>query len=1055
MANSSTPSADGSQRPSTIEVQDGPLARTRSERKDTAPEHDSKVARNSGFLAVSAGVVGAVSYACTLLMATMLETTEYTHFAAAAMILGVVGIVANALVPLPLSHVVAVHPEASEERRNGMAFSVYVSGLAGLAAAIVTGGVTLALATPALAAAVALAALAIFVANAPAGWLQGELRFTWYAVSTIGEVVLRFGFSLLVIWMAWGAGGAVLGFVAGCLAPLVIPWSFYRDLRWRPRVLLEKWRWAETSDIALVLCVVSVLVGVDVVVVGYLDGGSTAAAGFQALATIAKGPVYVAAGTALVAFPLLRIPGARTAEVLGASFASFGQLAVVAFAIIATAPPLLAGLVIPQKYHGSLGLLPWLAASGLGYAVLMVLSTILLAVRAYRRCQLGLACACFLVLGGLWVGWEVNAVAGMAVGAAIGAVAAGLVMAALARPVLAAANPGKGTRRFVILATALILILAVAAHLQPLLWLAIAMISGVSVLAHQRGLLPRRNDFKLRRRQRAGTGRSAGTGRRRSSSRAHHGMAIFARHLPARRNPARMNPARRNPAWMNKTLTRTWPAFTFIVVAAFGVRALGLERGFELWVDEMLYVRLGESVSNGEFPRLPDGPFFLHPPGYFMLEAIFIKFLGITGDIIDVTLQVRWLNSVMGAVTVGLGFLLVGRVATNVAAWLTAVLLAFEPFVLRNNSHAFLETSAMVPALAGMLVVVGTRVPENRLRWFLRLAASGLLFGYSILCKDFFFICTLAPVAAAVTWKKTLRGREALVLSGFGLLPYGTYLVAVAASGHFSDWFWAKSNGLVRMSGVEKSTGFTAEGSPSLVSRLVEQSGHFGTSYLLLGLCPLVGLFLCFSHHPGRRLIGLVGVALGSAGVYSAAFGTFEEQYGYGVMVAGVLCSVLAVVEFKERFSRTRKTLGIMSVLFVALTVMLGLRTELTPDDGFARANDWIQANLPADARVSVTNSTGQFAYMDDPRFGIWPSAPLMQQNGASYILTQSQPTSQGYGYANPTMLAWLKQHATPMITTPGPTNGETTIWFVDPAVLERAAMANIGEPSKSYGTER
>ncbi|MFJ4284652.1 hypothetical protein ACIPY0_03300 [Paenarthrobacter nicotinovorans] len=1034
MASSSTPSIDGPQRTNTIEVQARPLARTRTERKDGAQEHNSKVARNSGFLAISAAVVGAVSYACTLLMATMLETTEYTHFASAAMILGVVGIVANALVPLPLSHVVAVHPEGSEERRSGMAFSVYVSGLAGLAAAIVTGSVTLAVATPALAGAVALAALAIFVANAPAGWLQGELRFTWYAVSTIGEVGLRFIFSLLVICLAWGAGGAVLGFVAGCLAPMVVPWSFYRDLRWRPRVLLEKGRWAETSDVALVLCVVSVLVGIDVVVVGYLDGGSTAAAGFQALATIAKGPVYVAAGTALVAFPLLRTPGVRTSEVLAASFASFAQLAVVAFAIIATAPPLMAGLLIPQKYHGSLGLLPWLAASGLGYAVLMVLSTVLLAMRAYRRCQLGLALACLLVVGGLWAGWELNAVEGMAVGTAIGAVTAGLVMAVLARPILAAAKPGKGAGRFAVVATALIVILAVAAHLQPFVWLALAIVSGVTVLAHQRGLLPHRNDFRRRRRRRVGRA-APGTGRRSKS-----------------KSPA---PLIQVPAWAGTAATSTSLAFIVVVAAGLGVRALGVERSFELWVDEMLYVRLGESMTSGGFPTLPDGPFFLHPPGYFMLEAIVVRVFGMTGDIIDVTLHLRWLNSILGAVTVGLGFLLVRRLATNTAAWLTAVLLAFEPFVLRNNSHAFLETSAMVPALGGMLILVGARVPRNRTRWFLRLAASGLLFGYAILCKDFFFICTLAPVGAAVVWKKTLHWREALVLAVFGFLPYGTYLLVVAVTGHFDDWLWAKTNGVVRMSGLEKSTGFTAEGSPSLVSRLIEQSGHFGTSYILLGLCPLVGLLLCFSRHHSRRLVGLVGLALGAAGIYSAAFGTFEEQYGYGVMVAGVLCSVLMVVEFKERYPRMRTALSTLSVLFVVSTVVLGLRTELTPDDGFARADDWIQVNLPADARVSVTNSTGQFAYMDDPRFGIWPSAPLMQQNGASYILTQSAPTSQGYGYANPTMLAWLKQHATPMITTPGPTNGETTIWFVDPADLESAALANIGEPSKSYGTER
>jgi O-antigen/teichoic acid export membrane protein len=478
--------------------------RPRAESRKGTPDQDVNIAQNSGFLAVSAGLVGVVSYACSLLMANMLGTADYTQFAAAAMILGVVGIVANALVPLPLSHVVAVHRQGSEERRNGLAFSVFVSCLAGLVAAAITGSVTLAIATPDLAAAVALAAFVIFVVNAPAGWLQGELHFTWYAMSTIGEVLLRLIFSLLVIVMAWGAGGAVFGFVAGCLAPLVVPWRFYRDLRWRPRVLLQKWRWAETSDIASVLCVVSVLVGLDVVVVGFLDNGSVDAAGFQALATIAKGPVYVAAGTALVAFPLLRTPGVKVAEVLGASFASFGQLVVVAFAIIATAPPMMSGLIVPRKYHGSLDLLPWLAASGLGYAVLMVLSTILLAMRAYRRCQIGLACASVLVIGGLWMGWHLNAVTGMAIGSAIGAVMAAVVLAVLARPVLAAAHPGRGAGKFLVVACILIVILATAAQLQPLVWVVLAGISGITVLAHQRGMLPHKNDFKISRRRPAG-----------------------------------------------------------------------------------------------------------------------------------------------------------------------------------------------------------------------------------------------------------------------------------------------------------------------------------------------------------------------------------------------------------------------------------------------------------------------------------------------------------------------------------------------------------------------
>ena len=62
-------------------------------------------------------------------------------------------------------------------------------------------------------------------------------------------------------------------------------------------------------------------------------------------------------------------------------------------------------------------------------------------------------------------------------------------------------------------------------------------------------------------------------------------------------------------------LSTVLPALA-LILGAFGVRSVGLTSSFELWVDEMLYAELGASVARGEMPNLPDGPFFLHPPGY-------------------------------------------------------------------------------------------------------------------------------------------------------------------------------------------------------------------------------------------------------------------------------------------------------------------------------------------------------------------------------------------------------------------------------------------------------
>lgn len=1049
--------------------------------KIPTPGH-SKVAQHSVLLSVSAAVVGVLSYGCSFLMANALGPTDYSHFAAGQMLLGIVGIVASALVPLPLSHIVATHAEGSEARRDALAFAVMISVISGLVVAMIAGAVAAAFASPSMGAAVALSALALFLVAAPSGWLQGELRFMRYTVTAVGEVAVRLLFSVLAVALLWGSTGAVLGFVVGAVVLFAVPLSFYRDITWRPRVMRERWRWAETADIALTLCIVSVLVGADVVVIAFLDGGSIAAAGFQALATIAKGPVYVAAGTVLVAFPLLRSRGVEVNDVLSAALRSFGQLVLVAFAVIATAPHGLVALVLPDQYRGSLDLLPWLAAAGLGYATVTVLATVLLALRAYRRCQVGLAVACLLILGGISAGWQLHGVAGLAIGCAIGSLLSAIALAAISYHLLPAGT-GQAASRGLFATGALTLLLALVGML-PLAWLVAVCGVGVAVLAHQRGhgagrwnkpgemlrrlaislaslvnpaswasvlarpatLLPFRSGSSQGAYSSYATEASVDRmkGEEGGRSLSAPPLEVAARHRRTGRVLL--------PPLGTATLTA---AFLAISGAALGVRAFGLHGSFELWVDEVIYAQLGQSTEGAQLPHLPDGPFFLHPPGFFFLEGLVINSFGISGSILDIVMDLRWVNAVIGAVTVGLAFLLVRKVANRAAGWFAAALLIFEPFVLRNNSHVFLETLGMAAVVGGLLILV-LQLKHRAVRASVsRLVFAGLLMGYGVLTKDVFAICTVGPVVIAVLWRRTLQVRDALVLVGTSALPYGIYLSIVAAQGMLPDWVWAKFNGAQRMIGLEKSTGFTAEGSPSLGTRLIDQMGHFGTSYLLLALCPLAAGLICFSHRPERRLIGLVGLALGGFGVYSAVFGTFEEQYGYGVMIGGVLSIAVLAAEVVERRPWFRLHMASMGVTLMLFTVVLGLRTEITTDDGYVQVRQWVQHNLPADAKVSVTNSTGQLAFADDQRFGVWPSAPLMAQNDARYILTQSLPTSQGYGYAQPKMLAWLSANATPVFTVQGPTNGSTTLWHVGDRQLAAAAASGVGTPSKTYETER
>jgi 4-amino-4-deoxy-L-arabinose transferase-like glycosyltransferase len=495
-------------------------------------------------------------------------------------------------------------------------------------------------------------------------------------------------------------------------------------------------------------------------------------------------------------------------------------------------------------------------------------------------------------------------------------------------------------------------------------------------------------------------------------------------------------------------LSRSATAIAVLLgVGAFAVRAVGLTRSFELWVDEMVYTQLGDSVAQGQLPNLFGHPFFLHPPGAFLIEGLVIKVCAISGDDMTQVFALRWIDAVLGAVTVAIAYLLVRRVSSTGIAVTCAAILALDPFVLRNNSRVFLETPATVFVLAGYLVLVRAMQRTDDGDIPLRaLIPAGLLLGCGVLTKDAMAVLAVLPIVLAVLWRRTLRLRQGLVLVGSAAAPYVAYLVLVGVLTLLGTWYQSKLSGVERMIGLKQTTGFNAPNAPSLVSRLIAQIGQFGTSYVLLIACPVAGVIAALSTHRTRRLLGLCAVAMGAFGLYAALFGTFEEQYGYGVMVGGTLAIGAAAADLMERRGRrTGVTLRIMAIVLVVASAALAVRAEVTPDNGVQRLRAWVAANLPANSRVGVTNSTAQWAFGSDPRFGIWPSAPSMQAHHANYIVTQSLPTSEGYGYARPDILDWLKADGKPLFRFSGPTGGDTVLWYVDPQQLAIAARLGIG----------
>lgn len=455
------------------------------------PVGDGLISSRGPLVSASMAMVAVLNYGGALALANLLDAQAYSQYAAAATLLGSIGVFAAALIPLPLTHVIRTHPQGSEERRRGMAFAWSVSAAAGLLAASVTALITAAFAGSTVVAAVAVSAMVLFVASPVWGWLHGELRFVRNTVVLEAEILVRILVGVGVVLLGWTAGGALLGFVAGSLVVLSsAPRALWRDLVWRPGVLRERARWAETGDIALSQLIVYSLIGADVVMVALLADHDAGSAGYQALSTLAKAPIYLAAGSVAVAFPLLRSRHADTGSILVATLRSFALASIPGAAIVATAPRELVLLVFPERYAPSLALLPVLAVAGLGCAALTVLASVLMGLRAYRRCQAGLLTAVVVFPAGLLLGWRADGLPGLALGAAVAALVAAGALGVAAAPLLPA-RTSSGALRALLGAGALVPLLALAGHV-PVLWgIAVLLLAGAVLrLLRRSGTVP-------------------------------------------------------------------------------------------------------------------------------------------------------------------------------------------------------------------------------------------------------------------------------------------------------------------------------------------------------------------------------------------------------------------------------------------------------------------------------------------------------------------------------------------------------------------------------------
>lgn len=466
-------------------------------------------------------------------------------------------------------------------------------------------------------------------------------------------------------------------------------------------------------------------------------------------------------------------------------------------------------------------------------------------------------------------------------------------------------------------------------------------------------------------------------------------------------------------------------AATLVAVAAGVVTVLirlaAIGRSFDLFGDEVIYTDLGHSVISGGLPRIEGQPFFLHPPGFFYLEAGWARLLGHQPDLIARVYQMRALNAVLAGATAVALVLLVARAGSLPAAAAAGLLFALDPYCIRQNDRVLLETAMMLWVLLGYLALAPLigRPPSRRV--FAGAAGTGVLFGLAMLTKDEAALLTMLPLLAAAVVGWGPRRPVTLLVVGVAVATYAAYVAAVAAAGDIGALWQAKTMGAQRLLGLIQATGFHRPGAPPLAARLTAEAAYFGVTYALLALAITALVLLLRRGGPLPRMLALLQIAAAVTLGYALALGTLEEQELYLLLVPSLLTVPVAATLWRGHLGRRRelpRTATISAVVILALGLNLATYVQwlLQPDNGYARLSQYMAAHVPAGAAVIAidgTNERGVTEWVLPGRYhvGRWVTPADRSRERARYVVVPWAEVSQGYVYLSPAeVLALVRQ---------------------------------------------
>lgn len=533
-------------------------------------------------------------------------------------------------------------------------------------------------------------------------------------------------------------------------------------------------------------------------------------------------------------------------------------------------------------------------------------------------------------------------------------------------------------------------------------------------------------------------------------------------------------------------------AVVLAVLIAFGLRAFRVGTSWDLGEDELDYLQMSQGVLRVLWPVGWDGgPFYLHPPLFFFMEAAHMKLFGITGDLdlIQQIYRVRYLNAICGGISAGALLWLGRRLAGWPAGIASAAIFALDPFSVKMNSRNFLEPSAIMWTLLGYCVLVSALDRgSSRLVFWTRTVLAGVLFGLALLTKEKTVFVTLLPLGACFVLGWVLPRLRSALIGLVALVVYASYPLAVYARGDWATFADQKAAGALRLAGILQVTGFNQQGGPSFLNAVIHRLDEFATTYVFLatGVVAVCVLFLTDLGNkvPARRLLIAWTTSAYAFLGYSMTLGTLEEHFFYYLVVPSILATAAATTVALRKVRETdfgkyppggvwgdrarwraRRALEVGTAVSVAVLALWSAYVWATihtvPDNGYERVAYYLE-ELPAGSRVAVTSGVAEIIIEGYAGDGALMSVKAMRDEDIDYVIMSSYLSNNGWGQPPPEVYRWVKDHGQLAFGFEGSTHGLMGVWLLDSSPYARVdgsdipdTVPDVGRASRASAAEK